>query len=224
MCFNETASLVALAIGATFSAILLSKGEIAYGGGLLSISVIQLFEYYAHLSIATKNEWLNAVSTNLIFLTIALQPLALAFFNTCFMPKTAKFGLPQVWRSWPVVVAYVLIVAWTWHEVRDHMRSTYVDNECSTVCRLSWFDDAPRLPLIGFFVVYCLVIWAHYVRDQRLLFPKALPVPEAIPLLLIVSLVYTFFLDMEWRQKVGYFGSIWCFVSVLAGPMYLFQT
>ena len=224
MCFNETASLVALAIGVTFSAILLLKGEVAYGGSLFFIAIIQFYEYLAHVSINTNNDGLNALATNLIFFGVALQPLVFAFFNTFFMPKGAKFGLGDGVRKWPVIAVYLAITGWAWYTSRNYMRTTHIDKEnCSAVCRLNWFNNAPVFPLVVFLIIYCLVIWAFFVRDSRLQFPKAVPVPEALPVLLIVSLVYTFVLDMGWRLKFGYLGSIWCFLSVFSGPLYLFH-
>jgi hypothetical protein len=219
MCFNETASLVALSVGVFFSGWLCLKGEIAYGGIIFFITIMQLPEYLVHRSFQTKNSDLNHFATKLIALTIFLQPLSVAFFNTYFKKKEYIYLTNSFWRTWPFIAAYVAVSGWVFYEMRNSMSTSFL-GKCGTVCRLSWFKNAPMFPAAIFLAAYLATQLAWVCKqDTSLRFQMA----YFIPAMLAISIAYTFLTRFSWRQKFTYVGSIWCFLAVFAGPMYLYS-
>ena len=59
MCFNETASITAFAIGTVCLAYTIYKKMYVFSFLYVTIVLMQLVEYYAHLSLNTKNATMN---------------------------------------------------------------------------------------------------------------------------------------------------------------------
>jgi len=219
MCFNETASLVALGIGMFFSGLLCLRGEMAYGGVIFFITIMQLHEYLVHRSIRTKNPELNHFATKLIALTLFLQPLSVAFFNTFFKKKEYLYLASSFWRTWPFIAAYIAVSGWAFYEMRNSMSTSFL-GKCGNVCRLSWFKNVPMFPTVIFVAAYLGTQFAWACKqDNSLRFQMT----NFIPTLLVISIAYTFLTPFKWREKFTYIGSIWCFLAVFAGPMYLYS-
>lgn len=216
MCFNETASLFALSVGWTFAAILFSKNELCYAGLLFFISFIQLFEYFIHRSLRIKDHATNHVFTLLIFIFVALQPIVFSILNVYYTPKGAKFILPAYLRTPWIFVAYLAFAAWAFNDLKDSMLTTVVD-KCGTVCRLNWFKRTPSYSSPLFFAAYLVYVSVYTISDERLL------LSWVIPVCLIISWIYVFLLDSEWSKKFSFVGSMWCFLSVFGGGLFLLK-
>ena len=216
MCFNETASLFALSVGWTFAAILFSKNEVCYAGILFFISFIQLFEYFIHRSLRTKDDATNRVFTLLIFIFVALQPIVFSLLNMYYAPKGAKFILPSYLRSPWVLFAYLAVAVWVYSDLKDSMLTTAVD-KCGTVCRLNWFKRSASYSPQFFFVAYLVYVSAYTISDGRLF------LSWIIPVCLIISWVYIFLLDSEWSKNFSFVGSMWCFLAVFGGGFFLLK-
>jgi len=215
MCFNESASLFALAVGVTFTAVLINHGKIAYAGVLFFIAIMQFYEYLAHLSIRTNNARLNLVAACLIYFGLAIQPLTAAYFNANFKPVGGTFSFPSIFRTWPFTAAYILAVVWVWYKIRNFIKVSYVGT-CGTICRLNWFPDAPLFPLVLF-----LFAFVGYYNIYTISYDGFINPTRLILYFFIASMIYTFFVKTPMKQRLGFFGSIWCFLAVFAGPMYL---
>ena len=75
MCFNPTASLIAFSIGFVSWIILLYLKLYNSSIIVLYLSIMQLLEYYAHISIINKDNDTNVITSKLIFIFALIQPI-----------------------------------------------------------------------------------------------------------------------------------------------------
>ena len=224
MCFNETASIVALTIGIVFSVILVYYNHIAYAGLLFAITLMQLYEYFAHHSIQTHDTALNVLSTKLIYFGIVLQPIVLAFCNVNFLPKTCHYNFPKIVKAFPwVLMIYIAYSVFLYMYMNDHnmFTTTYLNTPCSTICRLNWFDNVKSymttILFIIFVVLYIIIMQIYMFYDPKL------PMQYVNSAILIIALIYTFFiLKLNIFPGISVLGSMWCFFSIFMGPYVLY--
>ena len=216
MCFNETASILAFGVGVTVSALLYFQNELNYSFMLFFISFIQLFEFFIHRALKTGNVRINSFFTTLILIFVVLQPLVFVYLLHAFPVKNSSFVLPKRLRSNWLLLAYALVAVWAIYEMRRSMMTTSVEG-CGAVCRLSWFSNTPFLPFLVLFVLYLCVTLSYLYTDSRLY------VKYIIPIALVLSWIYVFFLKGSLRKKFTYAGSLWCFLSVFGGIFLLFR-
>jgi hypothetical protein len=224
MCFNETASIVALSIGITFSVILLYYNHIAYAGLLFVITLMQLYEYFAHHSIVTKNKNLNVLATKLIYIGVVIQPVVYAIFNTYFLPKYCNYNFPQIVKSFPwLILSYIAysIFLFIYMNNNNMFITKYLTTPCTSICRLNWFDNMKSymftILLVIFFILYLSIMALYSFYDSKL------PVQSVISIFLVIAFIYTFFiLKLKMSSGISVFGSIWCFLSVFMGPYVLY--
>jgi hypothetical protein len=79
MCFNPTASLIAFFIGLISFIILLYLNIYNAAIMVFDLFIIQLLEYFAHISIINKNKNMNEISSKLIYIFVFSQPLLFYF-------------------------------------------------------------------------------------------------------------------------------------------------
>jgi hypothetical protein len=224
MCFNETASIVALSIGIVFSTILFYYNHIAYAGILFVVSLMQLYEYFAHHSIITKNKNLNTLATKLIFFGVFIQPIAYAYFNTYYLPKNSTYNYPAIINLLPallfIYIAYSIFLYM--HMNNNNMFVTkYLKTPCTSICRLNWFnnmdDYTTTLYLIIFLILYMAIMSLYSFYDPKL------PIQYMCGIFLVLAVFYTFFiLKLKITPGISVFGSIWCFLAVFMGPYLLY--
>ena len=224
MCFNETASIVALTIGIVFSVILVYYNHIAYAGLLFAITLMQLYEYFAHHSIQTHDTALNVLSTKLIFFGIVVQPIVLAFCNVNFLPKKCYYFHPQIVKSVPWIlllyIAYSLFLFIYMNE-NSMFTTTYLTTPCTSVCRLNWFDNVKSYIASILFVIY--VLFYIIIMQVYMFYDPKLPMQYINSVILIIAIVYVFFiLKLNISPGISVLGSIWCFFAVFMGPYVLY--
>ena len=224
MCFNETASIVALTIGVVFSVILVYYNHIAYAGLLFAITLMQLYEYFAHHSILTHDTALNVLSTKLIFFGIVLQPIVLAFCNVNFLPKTCYYNYPKIVKSIPwILMIYIAYSVFLFMYMNDHNMfiTKYLNTQCSSICRLNWFDNVKSYMATILFVIYVLLY--IIIMQVYMFYDPRLPLQYINSIVLIIALLYTFFiLKLNITPGISVLGSIWCFFAVFMGPYVLY--
>ena len=224
MCFNETASIVALTIGVVFSVILVYYNHIAYAGLLFAITLMQLYEYFAHHSILTHDTALNVLSTKLIFFGIVLQPIVLAFCNVNFLPKTCYYNYPKIVKSSPwILMIYIAYSVFLFMYMNDHNMfiTKYLNTQCSSICRLNWFDNVKSYMATILFVIYVLLY--IIIMQVYMFYDPRLPLQYINSIVLIIALLYTFFiLKLNITPGISVLGSIWCFFAVFMGPYVLY--
>ena len=226
MCFNETASMVAFSIGIVFSIILVYYNHIAYAGLLFAVTLMQLYEYFAHHSIITKNKDLNVLATKLIYIGIVLQPIVYAVFNSNFLPKNCYYTFPQVIKSFPwVLIIYIAYSIFLFIYMSNHNMfiTKYLTTPCTSVCRLNWFDNInsffTSMLIVIFVILYILTMALYNFYDPKL------PIQAINSVFLIIAAIYTFFiLKLKITPGISVFGSIWCFLAVFMGPYVLYFT
>jgi hypothetical protein len=215
MCFNETASLFAFSVGSIFTGILVGMHELYYALLMFSIIIMQLYEYIAHYSIRTKNNALNTLATKLIYIGIISQPLF------CFLGKYLYIPLPSYYY-W-LLCSYIIICIFVFLQFdKEHIFTTkYLNDECISICRLVWFTEKKNI------LPYTLLVFISYSIMMLTIF---IPDPRIPPIfnyifygLLLFSIVYVLFIpNINIHKIISMSGSIWCFLSVFAGPLFVY--
>lgn len=226
MCFNETASMVAFTIGITFSIILVYYNHIAYAGLLFAVTLMQLYEYFAHHSILTHDKDLNVLSTKLIYVGIVIQPIVFAICNVNFLPKTCYYNYPKIIKAFPwALLVYIAYSIFLFVYMNDHdmFITKYLTTPCVSICRLNWFDNVKSymatILFSIFFILYAIIMILYNFYDPRL------PIQRINSIFLIIAALYTFvILKLNIIPGISVFGSIWCFFAVFMGPYVLYFT
>ena len=224
MCFNETASIVAFSIGIVFSIILVYYNHIAYAGLLFAVTLMQLYEYFAHHSIVTHDTALNVLSTKLIYVGIVLQPIVFAICNVNFLPKTCYYNYPKIIKAFPwALLMYIAYSIFLFMYMNDHdmFITKYLTTPCTSVCRLNWFDNIKSymatILFAVFLILYAIIMILYNFYDPRL------PIQRINSIFLIIAALYTFvILKLNIIPGISVFGSIWCFFAVFMGPYILY--
>lgn len=215
MCFNPTASLIAFAIGFVSWVVLLSMKM--YSDALIAMYLfaMQLLEYFAHKSVINRDKVMNVITAKLIYLFIFVQPLL--FYAASTMLKQ-KYWVKDANRFLFLIPVYIIFCGFFYRYLnqRNLFQTTYLDDSCKNICRMSWDFFAYNKGLTTIALLLYLLICTAF-------FKKTL-IPLYAIVLFVVSLIYTIFLSRDLKTAFSIFGSIWCFLAITYGPATIYKT
>jgi hypothetical protein len=214
MCFNPETSLISFSIGFVSWIILLYLKLYNTAIIVIDLFIIQLLEYFAHKSITDKNEFMNILSSKLIFIFVLIQPLVYyisSFFaNTRYIIKSAPNYLFLI----PIYII-ICTIFYFYLNSKNLFKTTYLNDSCKSICRLSW-------DYFGYNKIFTFIIFILYFIICGL-FLKPPTLHYYAEILILIAIIYTLFLSREIKTMFSIFGSIWCFLSVTYGPLVIMK-
>jgi len=214
MCFNPTASLIAFSIG-LISFIILLYLKIYHAAIIVfDLFVIQLIEYFAHISIINKDKNMNEISSKLIYIFVFLQPI-LYYFTSLITNKQYVFKDANNYLFLLPFYIFILVILYFYLNNNKLFKTTYLDDSCKSICRLSWdFFSYNKIFLIIVMILYFAII---------LIFWKNMTFKYYGIILIFIAFIYTVFLTRDLKSILSIFGSIWCFLSLTYGPLVIMR-
>ena len=214
MCFNPTASLFAFSIGIISWIILLFLQINNAALIVIYLSLIQLVEYFAHISLINKDTNMNIITSKLIFFITLFQPLV--YYIASLLTNT-KYSFKYANDYLFLIPIYIVAIIFFYIYLNNNklFKITYLNNSCQNICRLSWdFFGYNKLFTIFVFILYfaiCIIFWKKMTLDFY------------AQILIIISIIYTLFLSRKLKSIFSIFGSIWCFLAVSYGPFVIIR-
>ena len=151
-------------------------------------------------------------------------PIVLAFCNVNFLPKTCYYNYPKIVKSIPwILMIYIAYSVFLFMYMNDHNMfiTKYLNTQCSSICRLNWFDNVKSYMATILFVLYVLLY--IIIMQVYMFYDPRLPLQYINSIVLIIALLYTFFiLKLNITPGISVLGSIWCFFAVFMGPYVLY--
>ena len=219
MCFNETASFVAFSTGMLFCGILyLNQYPVFYISMLFFITIMQLVEYFTHKSITVQDAKMNELCTKFILITLFIQPVAYCYMGMYHPPAptmhNTKFMSPLM-----IAYCFLFIFMYLYFDAHHLFKTTYL-KKCETVCRLKWFDLKGKDSWLGVvFIFLYMALMLDFGYDPKFKYRWG---AHFVPISLVVACIYSFtVLKSNIFAKFSYMGSLWCFLSVVFGPVML---
>lgn len=225
MCFNPTASLIAFSIS-FLSTIYLIYLKI-YGSSIITgyLALIQLLEYYSHISINKDNN-LNHLAAKLIFIVVFLQPILF-----CISIIIDKYKYTKIYNykfnfnySLYIFLLYIIFGLFFYNDINnkqkfktDYLKCSSINKSITStsVCRLRWifFEYNPYYSFI--FILFYWGICLMYIGDNigYILYIT----------LVMIAIIYSIFVTGQIKKSFGIFGSIWCFLAVIYGPLIIYN-
>ena len=220
MCFNETASITAFAIGSVCLAYTIYKKMYVFSFLYVTIVLMQLLEYYAHLSLNTKNAKMNKYAAMAGFILLIIQPVIWALY-VCYAHTKDK-NKQNVILIMSTMFILFNVFLFNAIEKADAFRYTYLNEKCnSSICRLKWnFMSGSILGSFVFLAFYVLLFAYPYfqVLKHNIYGMTYFSVTIA---LLVLGIIYMILCDKitSGKKILSGFGSIWCFLCVFTGPL-----
>ena len=216
MCFNAPASMFAFIIGAVFSAILFARKQYFYSIFSFNIVIIQLLEFFVHISLQTNNYVMNKISSMLIMFFIFLQPITYSLLLYFVPPKDVIFSNPQ-WKPMFIslaIIAFINFLCYFIYLYKNNKFHIGYLNKCSNVCRLDWSFLTSNWIFTGIYIFFYFVIFFN--ARFNVLSIKDNYLQRFFMYTLIVAFIFIFIIDKvkNLGNVVTSFGSLWCFLSV----------
>ena len=220
MCFNEKASITAFSIGSVCLGYTIYKKMYIFSILYVTIVLMQLLEYYAHLALDTKNAAMNKHTAMAGFILIIIQPIIWALY-VCYAHSEDK-NIQNMILFMSIMFILFSVFLFNTIEKADAFRYTYLNEKCSSsICRLKW--NFLSGSIIGSFVFLAFYIflfaYAYYqVLQNKMESMTVFPVTVS---LIVLSIIYMILLDKisSGKELLSGFGSIWCFLCVFIGPL-----
>jgi len=214
MCFNPTVSLIAFTLSIVSFVVLIRLKLYPASVIVFYTSLMQLLEYFAHNSILEKNTTMNVVTSKLIFFFVFIQPLL--FYLSSLITK-GKYVVPNSERFFFLIPLYIVFCAsfYVYLDKRSLFKSTYLDDSCQSVCRMSWDFFGNNLWYSSIALLLYILICLVFYKNSVLHF-------YAITMF-VIALLYTIYFTRDMKQIWAVFGSIWCFLAVTYGPMVIYR-
>jgi hypothetical protein len=218
MCFNATASIIAFSIGCISSIYLYSLK--IYASSIISfyLALIQLFEYFAHISIVNNDIVMNTNSSKLIFIFVLLQPILCYII---FFFSKGEYATSNPNKFLFIIPIYLLFNIYFYYYI-DHnklFKITHLNDSCKNICRLSWdFLGTNTYLFIIFLLMYAFISlnwWKKYKTGKFYMI--------YVFILTFIAIIYSFIATSDLKKRFSFFGSIWCFLSVTYGPFIILQ-
>ena len=214
MCFNETASLIAFSVGVISTIILIQMKLYKFSIFYISIFLMQLVEYFAHKSLSTNDIAMNKLASYFGYFLILSQPIILSYITYDNINKDFQNTLIFLCVS---LIAFGL---YSFHQnyKSDKFRISYIKNVCENiVCRLKWeyfninfFNNL--IFLLFYFGIMVLIGYNRKIHNDSILL--------ILTFLLGLTILYMMFETKQINSfKTSIFGSLWCYLCVLAGPL-----
>ena len=218
MCFSASASLGAFSIGVVCLALMLARKMYFFGVFYVSIILMQLLEYFGHLSLEQGSMKDNHTVTSLIFLLLFLQPVVFTLYAGWIKYNDKKF----LRIIGPVIAAFTLFSLYLYRYIVSHndMSISYMNKGCdSSICRIDWSffksNELLSLLFVGFYFFFFMFTGRYFNLSSKLSDSFSL-----LFTLLVLSLLYMIFVDKTSAlyDLLSGFGSIWCISAVAIGP------
>ena len=209
MCFNETASLVAFSIGVISTIILFQMKLYNFSIFYISIILVQLVEYYAHKSLLTNNINMNKISSYFIYFLIMSQPIILSYLTFNDIHKNSQNTLIILCLTYLIYGLYVFFKTYK----SKKFQISYIEKQCNnSVCRLNW-----DLLAVNFY--YRLISGLFYFGISSFVAYNRKSENISILTILVFLLGLTFLYITSENKELHVFSSLWCFISVITGPL-----
>lgn len=214
MCFNPETSLISFSIGFVSWIILLWLKLYTAAIIVIDLFIIQLLEYFAHKSIIDKNEYMNTISSKLIFVFVLIQPIV--YYGSSFFANT-RYIIKGATNYLFLIPIYTIlcIIFYYYLDNKNLFKTTYLNNSCKSICRLSW-------DYFGYNKIFTFIICILYFIIC-ILFLKPPTLNYFAEILILIAIIYTLILSREIKTVFSIFGSIWCFLSVTYGPLVILK-
>lgn len=221
MCFNAPTSMVAFLISLIFCIWLIYRGamekeHVDIFAGIITILIgsMQLIEFFLWRN--QKCDKTNHVLSLLLFILLYLQPILVV------VAMTSLFGI-QDWILFSTIL--ISCGALTWLMISNveilNRRKLCSLPACSRDCRLQWapLRQGSSLLMTLFFIFYYLISVLVYLHDYQAGFVVRYPVRYAVlPVSLLIAVLYAWLVSSK-----NVFGSTWCFLALLFGPIALLR-
>ena len=225
MCFNANVSISVFALGMVCLGILLSRKLYFISVFYFFIIIMQLIEYFAHISLTNNDSKLNKLSASLVFLVLVLQPVIFTLYTGFIEHNSNDF----LYKTLPIVALFIALSIKLYKTAlsTNTLRISYINHSCSSnICRIEWsfFKSNYILSSICIFLYFLLfTISNNYFECSKNCVSDSFNV---VHFLLALSLVYMTFIDKLPFNKhlIESFGSIWCIMATLVGPYFVFST
>jgi len=210
MCFNPTASLIAFSIGFVSWIILLYLKLYNSSIIVIYLTIMQILEYFAHISIINEDNNTNIITSKLIFIFALIQPIL--YYTSTLLTK-GKYYFKDANKYLFLLPCYVLflVIFYFYLNSKNVIKTTYLNDTCDSICRLSWdffgYNKIFTIIAFIFYIVICLIFWKKYALAYY------------AQVLILISLIYTLFLSRDIKSMLSIFGSIWCFLAITYGPL-----
>ena len=224
MCFNAPASMCAFLIGAVFSAILFARKQYFYSVFSFNIAIIQLLEFFVHISLNTNNHAMNKISSMLIMFFIFLQPITYSLLLYFVPPKGASFTNPQ-WKHMFIGLAILAFINFLCYFIYLYQNNKFhigYLNKCGNVCRLDWSFMTSNWIFTWIYIFFYFVLFYNARFDVFSTTTNYLQ--NFFMYTLVAAFVYIFIIDQvkNLGTVVTSFGSLWCFLSVFYAMFMVF--
>ncbi len=224
MCFNAKASISVFTIGIICLGVIFVRKMYFVGVFYLTVILMQLLEYFAHISLDNNNLKLNKQMAVGILALIFLQPVIFSLYAGLIKFKNMSF----LYTITPIIAIFTGITYFLYKsaESSNLLRISYLNKSCnSNICRLEWsfFKSNKILSLLFLLIYFFLFTFTSQYFNLAKQFKNSFGV---LMFLLAVSFVYMTFVDGLPSNKFPFaaFGSIWCILATLVGPYFVFFT
>tara|TARA_B100000886_G_scaffold211502_1_gene146486 strand:- start:96 stop:767 length:672 start_codon:yes stop_codon:yes gene_type:complete len=214
MCFNESASLVAFTIGALSTIILFYNKLYNFAIFYISIISMQLVEYFAHKSLSTNNKNMNKMSAYFAYFLLLSQPLLLSYITYDDINNQAQNIVMLL------CITFLMFGLYSFYQnyKSNKFSISYLNNAClNKICRLDW-----KYISLNFY--HNIVFGLLYFGITGIISFNRRSHNNSILLILLFLLGLTILYMMFDTNKtnifrINFFGSLWCFLCVVAGPL-----
>lgn len=224
MCFNAPASMCAFLIGVVFSAILFARKQYFYSVFSFNIAIIQLLEFFVHISLKTNNYTMNKISAMLIMFVIFIQPITYSLLLYFIPPEGASFSNPQ-WKPMFIGLAIMSFINFLCYFIYLYQNNKFhigYLNKCSNVCRLDWSFMTSNWIFTWIYIFFYFVLFYNARFEVKSSITNNFQ--NFFMYTLLAAFIYIFIIDKvkNLGTVVTSFGSLWCFISVFYAMFIVF--
>jgi hypothetical protein len=189
------------------------KVDIYTGIITLLIGSMQLIEFFLW-----KNQTCNKTNHSLsimLFILLYLQPVIVVIAMTTLF-KTSNWML----FSTLLVSCGVFTLLMIYNVILLNQKRLCSLPACQKDCRLQWAPLNSGSPfMVLFLVFYFIIMILVYIHDYQAGFMSKYPVRYAVlPVTLVIAVIYALVVSSK-----NVFGSAWCFLALLFGPIALLR-
>ncbi len=202
MCFNETVSLIVF-LGAMAAGLkLYNNNKMNYGLFIMTISMMQIAEYFVHRSIRLNNKQMLKYSSYMVYTILGIQPLLHALIH--YKYPNANYMFKDHMKYFGVLfVTYTVLIIYMYSLKGDYIITS--SNCKNSICRLNWQKLNSNM-YVGM-LLFLLYICMHFIFTGPQLSLQYLAI-------FLCSLLYVLIFDVRQTGNVfGLWGSMWCFMA-----------
>jgi len=222
MCFNASTSMATFLISLFFCIWLVSRGAVQKDradifAGILTLLIgsMQLIEFFLW-----RNQKCNKTNHSLslfLFILLFLQPI-IAVITVLLLFDIVNHNKSLFYAMIASCVAITILMIW--NVVILNRQKLCSVPACAQDCRLQWAPLQNKSPLmILFLIFYFIMIALVYLHDYQAGLIRRYPVRYAVlPVTLLIAVLYSLIVSSK-----NVFGSTWCFLALLFGPIALLR-